>query len=70
MLKEQTALIERHYLREFFESNKESIGKKKKNPLNVKDILKRNLIYEQVKKFLPEVDNYYGTYTYHIYLLK
>ena len=42
----------------------------KKNPLSVKDVLKRNLIYEQVKKFLPEVDNYYGTYPYHNYLLK
>lgn len=52
MLKEQTALTELHYLRGFFESNKESTGKKKKNPLNVKDVLKRNLIYEQVNSYL------------------
>lgn len=52
---------ELHYWQKFFESNKESIGKKK-ILLSVKDVLKRNIIYEQIKKFLPEVDNYYGTY--------
>ena len=63
--------IELHYLQEFFESIKESIGEKKKIILlSVKDVLKRNIIYEQEKNFLPEVDNYYGTYPYHNYLLK
>ena len=50
---------------------KKVLAKKKKIILlSVKDVLKRNIIYEQEKKFLPEVDNYYGTYPYHNYLLK
>lgn len=72
MLKEQTALLQNFITyRNFLKALKKVLAKKKIIILlSVKDVLKRNIIYEQEKKFLPEVDNYYGTYPYHNYLLK
>lgn len=53
-------IIELHCLKQFVEGTKENIGKIL-IPLNVKAVLKRNnIIYEQVKKFLLETDNYYA----------
>lgn len=61
-------IIELHCLKEFVEYIKENIGKMF-IPSSVKAVLKRNnIIYEQVKKFLLEVDNYYATCS--DYLLK
>lgn len=61
MLKEQTALLKNSITdRNFLKAIRKVLGKKILS--SVKDVLKRNIIYEQIKKFLPEVDNYYGTY--------
>lgn len=61
MLKEQTALLKNSITdRNFLKAIRKVLGKK--ILLSVKDVLKRNIIYEQIKKFLPEVDNYYGNY--------
>lgn len=61
-------ITELHCLKEFVECIKENIGKIF-FPLSVKAVLERNnIIYEQVKKVLLEVDNYYATCS--DYLLK
>ena len=61
MLKEQMALLKNSITdRNFLKAIRKVLGKK--ILLSVKDVLKRNIIYEQIKKFLPEVDNYYGNY--------